>query len=172
MSNALYYENVEVGQVWISPARTITETDVINFAAITGDFNPLHVDQLFASGTHFGRRIAHGLLGLSWVAGLGSHSPNMKTVALLSVQQWTFLKPLAFGDTVHVRTEVKDKSMSGRRYGRILWHRSLINQRDEVTQEGIFETVVETKAPPGKPHLRKPSVETFVEPMGDAGKVE
>ncbi len=172
MSNALFFEEIEIGQYWISPSRTITETDVINFAGITGDFNPLHVDQHFASGTHFGRRIAHGLLGLSWVAGLGSQSPNMKTVAFLSIQQWTFLKPLAFGDTVHVKTEVRDKSISGRRYGRVLWHRSLINQRGEVTQEGIFETVVETKSLAPRPHLRKTSVENLVEPMGDAGKVD
>ena len=172
MSNALFFEEVEIGQYWISPSRTITETDVINFAGITGDFNPLHVDQHFASGSHFGRRIAHGLLGLSWVAGLGSQSPNMKTVAFLSIQQWTFLKPLGFGDTVHVKTEVKDKSISGRRYGRILWYRSLINQREEITQEGIFETVVESKSLAPRPQLRKTSIENLVEPMGDIGNFE
>ena len=62
MSNTLYFEDVEIGQCWISPSRTITETDVINFAGITGDFNPLHVNSHFASGTHFGQRIAHGYL--------------------------------------------------------------------------------------------------------------
>jgi acyl dehydratase len=172
MSSALYFEDVQVGQQWISPSRTITETDVINFAGITGDFNPLHVDQHFASGSHFGRRIAHGLLGLSWVAGLGSQSPNMRTVAFLSIQQWMFLKPLSFGDTVHVKTEIKDKSLSGRRYGRILWQRSLINQQGEVTQEGIFETVVETRSLAPRPHLRKPANTEIAEPVNDMGKAD
>ncbi len=172
MSSTLYFEDVEVGQCWISPSRTITETDVINFAGITGDFNPLHVDQPFASGTHFGQRIAHGLLGLSWVAGLGSQSPLMKTVAFVSIQQWMFLKPLAFGDTVHVRTEVKDKSLSGRRYGRVLWLRSLINQRGEITQQGIFETVVETSATNPRPHLRKSIGEPAVDPISDFRNVD
>ncbi len=172
MSNTLYFEDVEIGQCWISPSRTITETDVINFAGITGDFNPLHVDSHFASGTHFGQRIAHGLLGLSWVAGLGSQSPFMKTVAFVSIQQWMFLKPLVFGDTVHVRTEVKDKSLSGRRYGRVLWNRSLINQRGEITQQGIFETVVETKVLATRPHLRKSTDVNAIDPISDMRNVD
>jgi acyl dehydratase len=172
MSGALYFDDVEIGQSWISPSRTITETDVINFAGITGDFNPLHVDQQFASGSHFGQRIAHGLLGLSWVAGLGSQSPFMKTVAFLSIQQWTFLKPLVFGDTVHVRTEIKDKSLSGRRYGRILWQRSLINQRGETVQQGIFETVVETKAMTPRPHMRNTSIDQPADLPGGAQTTE
>ena len=166
MSNALYFEDVEIGQSWTSPSRTVTETDVINFAGNTGDFNPLHVDQHYAAGTHFGRRIAHGLLGLSWVAGLGSQSPNMRTVAFVSVQQWMFLKPLVFGDTVHVRTEVKDKSRSGRRYGRILWMHNLINQRGEITQQGIFETVVESKSLAPRPHIRKSAADEITDSLG------
>jgi hypothetical protein len=79
----------------------------------------------------------------------------MRTVAFVSIQQWTFLKPLLFGDTVRVVTEVKDKYLSGRRYGRVLWHRSLFNQRGEITQQGVFETVVETRSNQPRPHLRK-----------------
>ncbi len=155
MSSALYYEDINEGQVWTSPARTVTETDVIAFAQMTGDFNPLHVDQHFAAESIYGRPIAHGLLGLSWAAGLSSQSPNMRTVAFVKVRDWTFLQPIFFGDTVHVRTSVVSKSRGGRRSGRVIWRRELMNQRGEVTQEGIFETLVETHSVIPRPHSRK-----------------
>jgi acyl dehydratase len=155
MSNALYFEDVEVGQIWISPSRTVTETDVIAFAQMTGDFNPLHVDQHFAAESIYGRPIAHGLLGLSWAAGLSSQSPNMRTVAFVKVQEWSFLQPIFFGDTVHVRTSVQSKSPGGRRSGRVIWQRRLVNQRGEITQEGTFETLVETRVLVPRPHVRK-----------------
>ena len=60
----LYYDDVDVGQDWESPGRTITETDIVNFAGISGDFNPIHMDHEFAKTTPFRRPIAHGLLVL------------------------------------------------------------------------------------------------------------
>ncbi len=142
MDSPLFFEDVEVGQVWISPRRTITEADVVNFAAATGDFNPLHIDHEYAAQSHYRRPIAHGLLGLAWVAGLGSNSPNMNTIAFTSVQEWKFSRPLYFGDTVFVETSCLKKESTSRRTGTILWHRKLINQSNLIAQEGIFETLV------------------------------
>jgi acyl dehydratase len=146
MQPPLSFDDVKQGDVWHSPTRTITETDVVNFAGMTGDFNPLHVDHEFARNTPFGKPIAHGLLGLSFVAGLGCFSPWMQTAAFMRIVEWKFLKPLYIGDTVRVRTEVMAKTGKGRRHGQITWQRSLINQMGEVVQEGTFETLVKAGA--------------------------
>lgn len=155
MDEPFYFEDIQIGQEWTSRARTVTETDVVNFAGITGDFDPLHTDHHFASKTPFGRPIAHGLLGLSFVAGLGSFSPAMHTVAFVAIKDWHFVKPIHFGDTVHVKTKVVDKQPQGRKRGVVTWHRQLVNHRDEVVQEGTFETLVAIapKVAPRKPHM-------------------
>jgi 3-hydroxybutyryl-CoA dehydratase len=145
-SEALYFDDVEIGEAWDSPARTVTETDIVNFAGITGDYNPLHVDHEFAKNTLFGKPIAHGLLGLSLVAGLGSFSPWMKTAAFVRIVDWKFLKPIFIGDTVHVRTEIVAKEVRGRgRRGLITWKRQLVTQQGVVVQEGTTETLVEIR---------------------------
>ena len=142
----LYFDDVAVGDTWQSPARTVTEADVVNFAGVTGDYNPLHVDHEFARATPFGKPIAHGLLGLSLVAGLGSYSPAMRTAAFVKISEWQFLKPIFIGDTVRVATVVLAKEVRGRgRRGLITWKRQLINQSGTVVQEGTTETLVELR---------------------------
>jgi len=126
----------------LSPARTLTEGDVVNFASMTGDFNPLHVDHQYAAKSIYRKPIAHGLLGLSWVAGLGSTSPLMRTLAFTSVKHWEFLLPIYFGDTVHVVTRCLEKTPKGKKSGQIVWERQLVNQKDQVVQQGQFETLV------------------------------
>ncbi len=144
MQPPLGYDDVKLGDVWHSPTRTITETDVVMFAGMTGDMNPLHVDHEYARNSPFGKPIAHGLLGLSFVAGLGCFSPWMQTAAFVGISEWRFLKPLYIGDTVRVRTEVMTMTAKGRRHGQIQWRRSLLNQSGEIVQEGSFETLVKT----------------------------
>ncbi len=153
MPTRLTFDQLEIGQTWTSDSRTITEADVVNFANITGDFNPLHMSHAFAEKTHYRRPIAHGLLGLSWVAGLGSNSPCVETVAFIGVTNWEFLKPLYFGDTVHVVSEVIGKTANGRRTGRITWRHQLLNQHEEIAQQGIFETLVSKQALVKRPHI-------------------
>ena len=87
MSEVLHFEDVRRGDRWISPTRTVTRSDVSQFAHLTGDFNPLHMDDDFAKESMFRRPIAHGLLGLSFAAGLGSASPLVDTVAFLGVSE-------------------------------------------------------------------------------------
>lgn len=142
MGELLHFEKLNVGDVFLSPRRTITESDIVNFAGMTGDFNPLHVDHEHASETAYGRPIAHGLLGLAWVAGLGSNSPCVNTRAFVCVRDWKFLRPLYIGDTVHVETEVIETRKSGRKSGHVSWRRRLVNQHGETTQDGVFETLV------------------------------
>lgn len=142
MSDALHLEDLEVGRTWKSPARTLTETDIISFAGMTGDYDPLHVDREFAAETPYGKPIAHGLLGLSLMAGLSSTCPRVRTMALVRVDQWMFHRPIFIGDTLHVVTEVESITPRGRRSGEVVWFRKLINQRGECVQSGRISTLV------------------------------
>jgi 3-hydroxybutyryl-CoA dehydratase len=142
MEDVLYFDDLAVGRRWKSRARTITEADVVIFAGLSGDYDPLHVDYEFARQTPFGKPIAHGLLGLAFVAGLGSHYPSVHTVAFVGMRNWEFLKPAFIGDTVHAVNEVVELTAGHRRRGTVIWKRQLVNQKGEVIQQGTFETLV------------------------------
>src|SRR5919198_5333811 len=100
----LYFDDVAVGQEWESLGRTVTEADLVNFAGVSGDFNPIHIDHEFAKTTLFRRPIAHGLLVFSVVSGLGLFSPPMRTLAFVEIREWSFRAPVFAGDTLRVRT--------------------------------------------------------------------
>ncbi|MGI9516324.1 MAG: MaoC/PaaZ C-terminal domain-containing protein [Pirellulaceae bacterium] len=155
MTIRLTFEQLEIGNVWTSPSRTITETDVVNFGTTTGDLNPLHHDYEFAKNSHYRQPVAHGLLGLSWAAGLSSVHPYVETVAFVGVRDWEFSRPLFIGDTVHVVTEVIEKQESPKRNGRVYWRLQLINQRGEVAQRGVFETLVRVASGIRRPNYEK-----------------
>ena len=163
MSEILCFEDLRKGDRWTSPARTITEADIVNFACHTGDFDPLHVDHEFAKQSMYRRPIAHGLLGLSFLAGLSSRSPAMCNLAFVGIRDWHFVRPLYVGDTVSVVEELQPQ---GRRSGRVLWRRQLLNQDAAVVQEGILETLVATRAG----QIRLDSSEKKQAPSGNVGK--
>jgi len=143
----LYFDDVEVGQEWESQGRTITQADIVNFAGLSGDFNPIHVDHEFAKTTPFHQPIAHGLLVFAIASGLGQFSPPMRTLALHSIREWHFRGPVFIGDTIRVRTKVLEKEARARgRRGVISWQRQLVNQADKVVQEGISVTLVEGRS--------------------------
>ncbi len=146
MDPALFFEDIEIGSTWHSPSRTVTETDVVNFASHTGDFNPLHIDAVYASQTVYRRPIAHGLLGLSWAAGLGSNFPRVNTIAFIAVRDWEFHKPVYIGDTMRLETTAIDKADCGRRSGKVAWLLKLFNQKNELIQQGVFETIVAVRS--------------------------
>lgn len=140
----LFLEDLQVGDNWLSDEREITAEDVADFALLTGDHDPLHEDGGMASP--FGEPVAHGLLGLSVLAGLSSSRPAVATLALVAIADWQFESPVFFGDVVCVRTEVRDVQPHGRRAGRVTWNRELINQHGRVVQRGQFVTLVSARS--------------------------
>jgi acyl dehydratase len=151
-----YFDDVEIGQEWESPSRTITEADIVNFAGLSGDFNPIHIDHEFAKNTPFRRPIAHGLLGIAIGSGLGLGSPPMRTQAFLAIKEWHFREPIFIGDTIRIRTKVLEKEVRSRgRRGVITWQRQLINQEGQVVQEGISVTLVEGRGAATEPEVKE-----------------
>jgi 3-hydroxybutyryl-CoA dehydratase len=145
--SALTFEELQIGQRWNSDSRTIALEDVYQFAELTGDRDRLHVDPDFASRGPFGKPVAHGMLGMSILAGLSSTAPFVKTAALVDIRSWTFLRPIFPGDSVHVVTEIVDLKPHGRRHGEVHWYRQLINQKGDKVQEGVLVTLVSRNAP-------------------------
>ncbi len=145
-SNAYYFDDVEIDQEFESQGRTVTESDIVNFAGISGDFNPIHVDHEYAKSTPFRQPIAHGLLVFSIGSGLGVNCPQMRTIAFVQVQEWNFRGPVFIGDTISLRSKVLVKTPKGRgRRGEIIWYRGIFNQEGKVVQEGKLITLVECR---------------------------
>lgn len=158
-SSHLYFDDVEIGQEWESLGRTITQTEIVNFAGLSGDFNPIHIDHEFAAVTPFRRPIAHGLLVFSIASGLGLYSPPMRTLAFLSIREWYFRGPVFIGDTVRVVNRVVNKEVRARgRRGEISWQRIILNQDRKVVQEGMTITLVEGRAGRGEARAVEPTV--------------
>jgi 3-hydroxybutyryl-CoA dehydratase len=147
----LYFEDLEVGREWVSEGRVVTQEDVAGFAALTGDFSPIHTDPGFARHTSFRRCIAHGLLGLSVAAGLSHDAPPVRTVAFLALREWHFRAPVYPGDTIRARSRVVAKEVQGRgRRGAVVWRMEVVNQDGRVVQDGVTETLVETAVGAGR----------------------
>lgn len=143
----LFMDDVDIGQSWTSPARTVTETDLVNFAGISGDFNPIHMDHEFARSGPFRKPIAHGILVMSISSGLSLNSPPMRTLAFVGIRDWQFLEPVFIGDTLHVRTTVMEKEIRTRgKRALITWQREIVNQQEKVLQKGYTLTLVEGRA--------------------------
>lgn len=139
----LHFRDLQIGDEWESARRTVTEADIVNFAGLSGDFNPIHVDHETARNGPFKRPIAHGLLGLAIGSGLGTLAPHVATEAFVAILEWRFLKPVFPGDTLRVLTRVLElePSPNGRR-GKVVWEREILNQNDAVVQAGRYQTIV------------------------------
>lgn len=133
---SLYFEDFTVGQRFVTKARTITEADIVNFAGLSWDHNQLHTDSEYAASTLYGKRIAHGLLGVIAHAGLSYELTEESLLALLELT-WQFKAPIYIGDTIHVEQTVKSlrESRSADR-GILTFEKAVINQKDEVVQTG------------------------------------
>jgi acyl dehydratase len=138
-----YFEEIEVGEEYVSPGRTVTEADIVIFAGLSGDYNVLHTDAEFMKSSIFGERIAHGLLGLAIQSGLLTRGMRpYATIAFLGLR-WKFKAPIKIGDTITVRASVISKKETAKPdRGVVILQRRVINQRGEVVQEGETDIMV------------------------------
>jgi acyl dehydratase len=133
-----YFEDFTVGEALVTGRRTITEADVVNFAGISGDFNPLHTDEVYGQSTPFGGRIAHGMLVVSIGTGLVNQTGWFAgtTLALLEITR-KFVGVVKPGDTVRLAMEVASARESSRGdRGVVTFAIRILNQRDETVIEG------------------------------------
>jgi acyl dehydratase len=134
-------EDLEIGDRFVSLARTVTEADLVNFAAFLGWYDPLHCDGVSTQQGLFGERVAQGLLGLALSNGLCRgcfHTAQGRVAPLAFVGvNWRFVAPIRIGDTVHVDTEVLEKRETKKPdQGIVVFKVALLNQESQVVQEG------------------------------------
>jgi 3-hydroxybutyryl-CoA dehydratase len=130
---SLYFEDFSPGLEHTTRGRTITESDVVHFAGISGDFIELHTNEEYARQSPFGRRIAHGMLTLSISTGLMAQM-NLITdtvVAFYGIDKLRFVKPVFIGDTIHVTKKVIDAITKGGKEGVVTFETTVLNQHAE-----------------------------------------
>lgn len=143
--SSLFYEDLVEGQTFTSNARTVTETDVVGFAGLSGDFNPIHLDRESTKQGMFGQRVAHGVLGIAMATGfldsLGLFKQSMG--AMLGIDDWQFISPIFIGDTIHLEVVIESKRLTSKGTSGVVRRRlRLVNQHGEVVQEGAITVLI------------------------------
>ena len=144
----LYFEEFSVGQKVVTEKRTITENDIMTFAALSGDNNRIHTDPEFSKTTMFGRQVAHGLLGLSIASGLAWQTGILDgtVIAFREVNEWKFIKPVFIGDTIYVEMEVREAKALPRIGGGSVTITLEVKKEDgEVCHRGLWTVLMMSK---------------------------
>ena len=146
-----YFEDFQVGDEFVTPARTITSTDIVNFACLTGDFNEVHTNFEYCKTTQFGEPIAHGPLiygimgGLQYASGVNDGT----MLALLQIDGWRMLGPVKHGDTIRMQARVLEKKESSKPdRGVVKFQRKCVKQDGTVVQE-MTATLMYKRKPKG-----------------------
>jgi acyl dehydratase len=147
---SMFYEDLVEGQTFVSKARTVTESDVVGFAGLSGDFNPIHLDRESTKDGMFGERVAHGILGLAMATGfldsLGLFKESMG--AMLGIEDWRFVAPILFNDTIHLELTIESKRLTSKGTSGVVRRRlRLINQHGAVVQDGIITVLILCREP-------------------------
>ena len=152
-----YFEEFEEELELVTPARTITETDIQLFAGLADDYNQLHTDAEFCKDSVFGQRVAHGLLGLSIASGLGARLGFIEGTAVAFRElTWKFVGPIFIGDTIHLNiTFSHKKAMPRLGMGLITFEVAIVNQKDEVVQKGQWKVLIQSQDAKTSPLLRQ-----------------
>jgi acyl dehydratase len=135
------FEDLHVGMAFRSPGRTITDADLVAFAGLTGDYSELHTSDVYAKNSQFGRRVAHGMLGLAYAHGLmWARTGELRetAVAFLGISDWRFLEPIFVGDPIFVNyriSELRD-SRSKPTQAIAVFDVAVVDQDDRTLQRG------------------------------------
>jgi len=135
------YADLHVGMAFRSPGRTITDADVVGFAGLTGDYSELHTSDVYATSSQFGRRVAHGMLGLAYAHGLmwpRTGELRETAIAFLGISDWRFVGPIFIGDTIFVNYRIAELRESKSRPTQAIatFDVELVNQDGNVVQRG------------------------------------
>lgn len=136
-----HYEDLYVGMRFRSPGRTITDADLVGFAGLTGDFSELHTSDVYARSSQFGRRVAHGMLGLAYAHGLmWARTGELRetAIAFLGISDWRFVAPIFIGDTIFVNYEIAELRDSQSRPEQAIaaFDVQVVNQAEAIVQRG------------------------------------
>jgi acyl dehydratase len=147
------YADLHVGMSFRSPGRTITDADIVAFAGLTGDYSELHTSDVYAKSSQFGRRVAHGMLGLAYAHGLmwpRTGELRETAVAFLGITDWKFIAPIFVGDTIFVNYRIAELRDSKSRPTQAIavFDVDVVNQDDQVVQRGRKALLV-SKVPLG-----------------------
>jgi len=143
----MHFEEFEPGLEIYTAARTITETDIVNFAGLSGDFNFIHTDAESSKATPFGQRVAHGMLVASIASGLAVQQGFIDGTTLAFRElTWKFTKPVLIGDTIQVQIKViETKLMRGLGGGVVTFEARVLNQRDELVHKGEWRMLIKSR---------------------------
>ena len=144
-----YFDEFTVGEEYISPSRTMTETDIVLFAAMSGDYNELHTSEAFGKSNQFGKRIGHGLLGLAVSHGLFFRLGLVEgtAIAFLGIESWNFEGPFFIGDTLRVKIRVAEKKESKSKPDRgvVKFFFEIIKESGQRIQSGYKSIMIKRK---------------------------
>lgn len=137
-SRGLTFDQFNLGEVFASQGRTVTEADVVAFAGLSGDFNPLHTDETFAQTTPFGTRIAHGMLSAAMATGMANWTGVFEGTTLALMEQVIQYKgAVKFGDTIHLELKVAEKKETSKPdRGVVIFETRVLNQEGKAVIEG------------------------------------
>jgi len=143
-----FFEEFTVGEKFTTPARTVTETDIVNYCCLSGDFNPIHTDDEFAKKTQFQSRIAPGPLIVAISSGLRGRLGINEGAILLGIDKLRFSSPVKVGDTIHVEVTVASKKETSKAERGILTLNTVVlNQRQDVISTYETTLMVKRKEP-------------------------
>lgn len=144
----MFFEEFETGQKIVSVGRTVTESDIVSFAGLSGDFTQIHVDSEYSKSSLAGQRVAHGLLGLSIASGLAVQTGVLEGTVIYfrEIDEWKFVKPIYIADTIHVEMEVLEtKAMRRVGGGTVDIVLNVLNQSGETVMKGTWTVLIASK---------------------------
>jgi acyl dehydratase len=136
------FEELSVGDRQVTRGRTITEADIVNWCALTGDWFVLHTDRVVAEQSTFRQRIAPGLMVLAYATGLGVPADSPTIIANYGSERVRYPRPTLIGDTIHLEIEVKEKKERDASSGVVTFRWDVVNQNGETVCASDLQVLV------------------------------